>query len=265
MLEYEPPPPKRMKVMIGVNTLTSVSREVYSNHMQFYFRFGRSMQDFDFILNNPSRMSIDAMRNMTAKTALANDCDYLVFIDDDVCVPIDFLSRLIMSGADIAAGWTVIRGYPFKNMIFRFIDEEHRQLQHWDENDFPENVPNGWLACDAVGFSCVLIKCDLLRKVDPPYFVTGPYNTEDIYFCLKAKETVPECRIITDIHVKTSHCLGNEFIDPLNKILYKKYVEDLNPALLGQKEEPDTSKKQDTQEENETSYEEVLKDAIFKK
>ena len=95
---------KRKKILVGVNTLTAVSQPIYSNHCQFWYRFGRSYPQFDFMLNNPRRMSIDNMRNMTAKVALENDVDYILFIDDDVLVPIDTLGRLLACDADIAAG-----------------------------------------------------------------------------------------------------------------------------------------------------------------
>ena len=258
--------PRRTRIMIGVNTLTSIDRCVYSNHCQIWFRLGRNFPEIDFILNNPNRMAIDSMRNMTAKLALSSECDYIIFIDDDVCVPIDFLTRMLKAvkdGADIVAGWTIIRGYPYQNMFFRAAGPG--ALTYYEDKDFPEDLANndGILPVAAVGFSCVLIKCELLKKVEPPYFVTGPYNTEDVYFCLKATEAYPECKIVVDTNIKTSHNLGSEYIDPLNKLLYKKYVEELSPEILKQSPEIDTSKKEDTPEENETSYEEVLKAAVW--
>jgi hypothetical protein len=264
---------KRTKILVGVNTLTSVDQAVYSNHCQFWYRLGRHYPDFDFILFNPRRMSIDTMRNSAAKVALENDCDYLMFIDDDVLIPIDTLSRLIRCEADIAAGWTIVRGYPFKNMIFKFIPgTQNTHLTHWDgDDDIKDEEGNitqkgqkeGILICDAVGFSCVLINCNILRRVDAPYFVTGPFNTEDIYFCIKALEFVPEVRIVVDLDVKTSHCLGNEWIDPLTKPLYKEYVEKMNPEWVTRKEEPQPQQRVEKKEDNPFTYEEILKEAIF--
>lgn len=207
------------KILVGINTLTQVDQMVYSNHCQMWFRLGRQTQH-EFILHNPRRMSIDNMRNSCAKTAIENNCNYLVFIDDDVLVPFDCIQRLINTGADIAAGWTIIRGYPFKNMFFRWTDETKLNLEM-----YPNPVPFAILDVAAVGFSCALIKVDLLKKVEPPYFITGPFNTEDIYFCLKAKTADPECRIVVDTNIQTDHILGPETIGPGNQKTYKEYCE----------------------------------------
>lgn len=217
---------KRTKVLIGVNTLTSIDQAVYANHCQFWFRLGRSYQDMDFAFYTPRRASIDRMRNELAKLAVSHEFDYLVFLDDDVLVPIEGLGKLIQSGADIAAGWTIIRGYPYENMFFKYADEERKILKKVEEFTLNEK---GVIDVDAVGFSFCLIKVDLLRKTPMPFFVTGPYNTEDVYFCIKAKLHNPEITIIVDPSVKTGHCLGSEFINPLNRELYKKFVEDAYP------------------------------------
>lgn len=218
-----------MKVMVGINTLSVLDQLAYANHIQFFYRMGRNHPDVEFGLSSPRRMSIDRMRNTTAKIAVDNNFDYLMFIDDDVLVPFDAFQKLRDCNADIAAGWTIIRGYPFNNMFFKFQDESRQSLIHY--NDAPEN---SIVDCDAVGFSCVLIKVDLLKKVPPPYFVTGTHNTEDIYFCLKAKEAVPDCKIVVDTSVKTAHIMGSEVISPMNKAAYTKFVEETDSTVKPQ-------------------------------
>ena len=221
-----------MKCMIGVNTLTSVEQPVYANHCQFWYHLGKNFPPpHGFALNSPRRMSIDRMRNMTAKIALEWEADYLMFIDDDIVIPIDSFPKMLAHDKDIVAGWTIIRGHPFFNMFFRFIDKEEKKLkqcQHWEQNE----IVNNCIDVDAVGFSCALIKTSLLKKVPPPWFVTGPYNTEDIYFCIKAKEFVPNVSIVVDLSIKTAHALGTEYIDPDNLENYKTYFEKQFPEMI---------------------------------
>jgi len=225
------------KIVIGINTLTEVEQSVYSNHCQFWYRLGRNTKH-DFILHHPRRMSIDRMRNITAKVALDAKADYLMFIDDDVLIPLDTLDRLIAADVDIAAGWTIIRGYPYQNMFFRWVDELKTSLSQVKTEDFTYDE-KGNIPVDAVGFSCVLIKCDLLRKMSPPFFVTGPFNTEDIYFCVKARKEFPETTMIVDPRVETAHNLGAEYIEPKNVKLYKSYMEAQFPEITKErKEEP---------------------------
>lgn len=255
---------KRLKVVVGVNTLTAVDQAVYSNHCQFWYRLGRSMQDFDFMLINPRRMSIDNMRNTAAKIAIENNADYLLFIDDDVLVPLDTLPRLLAANADIAAGWTLIRGYPFKNMFFRFADETKTNLENYPDDSFKYD-DNGNIPCDAVGFSCALIKVDLLKKIEVPYFVTGPYNTEDIYFCLKARSVYSETSIVVDPRVLTSHNIGAEYLDPLGRAAYKEYFEKMEPQAKEMVEKPQKFEKKHDEPSDGPTYEDVLAKAVFGK
>ena len=217
-----------MKIMVGVNTLSVIEQPIYSNHCQFWFRLGRNFSnDYQFALHHPKRMSIDRMRNETAKMALHNEFDYIMFIDDDVLVPFDALQNLLACEADIAAGWTIIRGYPFNNMFFKWDDKTPPGLVHY--NDLPEG--KCILDVAAVGFSCALIKCSLLHKINPPFFVTGPLNTEDIYFCIKAQKQVPDVKIVVNLNVKTAHMMGAEAVDPDSRLAHLKYYETVYPDV----------------------------------
>lgn len=215
------------KILIGINTLTELDQVVYSNHLQFSFRCGRNNPTDDFILFTPRRMSIDMMRNLAAKMALEQECDYLMFVDDDVIVSPKAFQMLKKHDVDVVAGWTIIRGYPFNNMFFRYTDQEQKlNLTHW--NNPPQE--NGLLEVDAVGFSCCLIKVDVLRKLTKPFFVTGPYNTEDIYFCVKAAREIGT-QFYVDLDCKTGHKLNSFFVDPDNKKYFKILEESLDPEV----------------------------------
>jgi hypothetical protein len=215
------------KTLICTNTLTLVNQVAYANHIQFYFRLGRNNLKDEFALFTPVRMTIDSCRNAAVKTALQHDFDYVMFIDDDVLVPFDAYNRLKAADKDVIAGWTVIRGYPFNNMFFKY--DENKQLQHL--NDVELNAKD-LIQVDAIGCSCVLIKCELFKKIPPPYFVTGTGHTEDIYFCLKAKQHVPDVSIFVDPLVKTPHMLAHEAVTPENRLLRKQLAEDEDPSIL---------------------------------
>lgn len=216
-----------MKIMVGVNTLTSIDSLAYSNHCQFWYRLGKNHPDITFALNNPHRASIDRMRNQTAKIALEHDFDYVLFIDDDVLLPTNGLDLLLKADKDIVAGWTIIRGHPFDNMFFRYTGEDKQGLERWKDVDLP--VETGVLDCDAVGFSFCLIKSELLKKVPPPWFVTGTHNTEDVYFCVKSRKYNPSTSIAVNLDCVTGHILGSEIIDKRNRKAYSKFFEEIYP------------------------------------
>ena len=164
----------------SINILDNVNAEIYASHIQEWFRLGRNTSD-EFILFYPNRFSIDNARNQAALHTLRNECDFLYFIDDDIVLsPTTYQSLkkgIEIEGADIVQALTFIRGYPFHAMMFKrsniITALGGKNLDYYD--DYKEHVDeNGYVECDAVGFSCVLIKCDVLKKINPPYFVPAP-------------------------------------------------------------------------------------------
>lgn len=223
------PSKKRLKIVVGINSLVSTNYEAYTNHIQMWYNLGRLKvyRHIDFILVNPARMSIDRMRNLTAKTALEMNADYLLFWDDDVLLQMDALDRLLKCRSDIACGPVPIRGYPFDWMVFK-----RKGPNLFACSKIPDS---GIYPCDAVGFSWCLIKVDLLRKIPinngEPYFVTGLNNTEDIYFCVRARQAVPSCTIVCDCSIMCGHILWPEVMDSRNRKSYSKYYEKINPHV----------------------------------
>lgn len=217
-----------MRILIGINILNSVKAQAYISHMNAIFRWGRQYPDDQFMLYTPERMSIDRMRNTCAKIALESNCDYLMFVDDDVIIEPGVLKSLLDADKDIVAAETYIRGYPYPPMFFKFGPERKSSYYY----EFKDHVgPDGLVECDAVGFSCVLIKCELLRKLVPPYFVTGEGFTEDVFFCIKAKAQLPETTIYTDTKQPTGHILTSEAIHPVNRDALRRLHEEQMKAI----------------------------------
>lgn len=171
------------------------------------------------------------MRNSTARMAIEHDCDYLMFIDDDVIVQPDVFSQLLNANKDIVAAMAYVRGYPFHPMFFRdqeMITQENgkKRLNLIFHDDYEETVDKetGLVKTGAVGFSCVLIKVDLLRKISPPWFVTGPGHTEDVYFCLKARNEIdPEPEIFVQTNCHTGHIMMPDAVSTENVEILRKY------------------------------------------
>ena len=230
-----------MKTLVAINNLTVVDQMAYANHCQLWFRLGvmkgrRNIegQEVEFALCNPKRMTIDRMRNEAAKIAIEGDFDYLWFIDDDVLVPFDAFVKLQARDKDIIAGVTHIRGYPFYPMIFNFSDEKYKENTY--VVDYKTTCDSsGLLKCDAVGFSCCLIKVSLLKKVIPPFFITScapSYNqTEDVFFCRRAKEQNPDLEVYVDTTIHTAHILGSDVIEPSTVEFWKTLEESRSPQL----------------------------------
>jgi hypothetical protein len=97
---------------------------------------------------------------------------------------------------------------------------------------FKELPTSGILEVGALGFCFTLIRVDILRQMRPPYFVTGPNHTEDIWFFVKAKEANPDFRVVVDCSVDCGHILWPEVMNGENRDFYKEYYEKLYPEAI---------------------------------
>jgi hypothetical protein len=224
-----------MKILIGTSLLSSIDGNVYSNHCALFYHLGRIgvERGWQFIHMAPTRMSIDRMRNEAAKLALQLECDYLIFIDDDMLLQVDTIEKLIDADKDIIMAHTIIRGYPFNPMCFLRTDTEDdadiKLVPHLDA--FKDSV-DGLTKTDAIGFAVVAIKTHLLKKLKAPWFITGPNGTEDIYFCIRCHQELEEpTKIYVHTGVPTAHKLEPEFVSQFNVEKLREFHKPEVPAV----------------------------------
>lgn len=206
-----------MKILVGTNCLTNIDSSVYANHCAEMFALGAKYGHGNVLHWASRRLSIDRMRNECAKIAMQNECDYLVFIDDDMLLHPGTISGLVESEYDIIMAHTYIRSYPFQPMAFKNVKEDPEEgvyLAAFTEEEIKEKSQKEPIVdAYAVGFAACAIKVDLLLNMRPPYFVTGPASTEDVYFCLRAKKEIGEhVRIGVHTGFPTAHLVDPVFI-----------------------------------------------------
>lgn len=214
---------KREKVLVACNTLTSLDLNAYVDHARFFYRLGRDYPKTDFYQFFARRMSIDRFRNTAGQLAVSQGVDYLMFIDDDMQLPHDSYGKLRAAKYDIIGALNYIRGYPFKLMSFVWDSKKKNNLRHI-ESDELKNLQEVF-SCQAIGTAVALIKTDVFKKTPYPWFVTGPHNTEDIYFCMSAQRHNPKIRIGTHQGVVTGHLLDREIISKFTRDKLKAYYE----------------------------------------
>lgn len=221
----------KTNLYLGINALSTIDSSVAIGWLDLGFQLGKLHNEYNLFRHLNPRTSIDRMRNECARNAIAFDCKYLWFVDDDMILSDNTLPSLVDADADIVMARTYIRGYPFKNMSFkrendRIVDGELRYdlTNHTDE----ELEGKDTVVCGAVGFACALIKVDLLRRMEPPYFITTTNSTEDIYFCLRAVQE-QNAIIKVDCRVPTGHKLNSEFVNPRNVQELREYYKHFHP------------------------------------
>ena len=219
------------KILVGCNILTSIDGISYGSHCQNWYNWGRHLTEYKFYFHSPRRASIDNMRNVSARIALEEECDYLFFYDDDCLFPVDTLGRLLAHNKEIVAGLTFIRSYPFEPMVFSYSgkDKNGNGILTYDKDLIGTKE---LYKCNAVGFSCVLIKVDILKKMRPPFFVTGVGTTEDVYFCirLQKEQGIP---IYCDPTIEVTHIIDRYFVNTSNRDKVMKFEEDVNKVNEG--------------------------------
>lgn len=164
-------------------------------------------------------------RNCLAIEALKAEADYVLWLDSDMAFEGDILDRLMKTlheyDADMVSGLYFRRVPPYSPVVFpRFIVNEGRGLASWVDFD---GELKGVQEVDAVGFGCVLMKTEVLKKVHEKYddfFSPIGKVGEDLSFCWRAKQC--NCKLMVDCDVRLGH-LGTIMI---TDEFYFKYLED---------------------------------------
>lgn len=139
---------------------------------------------------------LDLNRDNIAQYGLDNNCDYVLMIDSDMSYPPNLLSVLISRDKDvIGVPYYTLRWNSEKKMsdsvapiIFDY-DKETKGWRPWgkvEETKRPFRV-------DAVGTGIMLIKIEVFRKLEKPWFPFFVYKDkkdtrimgEDLGFCMK--------------------------------------------------------------------------------
>jgi len=140
---------------------------------------------------------VDYVRNEIVRQFLANrQFTHLFFCDSDIGLPLDAVGILLAADAPIAVGcYPLLMQQGLRWSLASKTDGHYRLLERLDNKPF--NV-------DAGGAGCLLIRRDVLVKIDWPWFKwdnkeDGSQISEDIYFFDKCKKAglpvvaVPQC------------------------------------------------------------------------
>jgi hypothetical protein len=121
-------------------------------------------------------------RNAAARDAIKSGAEYLFFVDSDMDFPVETLRRLKDASADIACTQMWSRNIPSFMTVMRYGQDSPEGLRQMEPY-----YGTGIEEVDACGMACTLIRTDLLKKMDDPYFVSGVHG-EDASFCFVAKQ-----------------------------------------------------------------------------
>lgn len=257
----------RRLALIAICNLDTIQNKPYATHLQFAYKLAKDNPDFQFILFTPYRMSISNFRNMAARAALESEADYLMFVDDDaVLFGVESLFKELKDKIDndenkhMVMPVVYVRGYPFNPMFFKWVNdpemvEEGKGLDFY--TDFREQPvdENNLLQVAAIGCHTCLIKTEVFKGIEEPYFLTGMFNTEDVYFCMKCRDYIDNIGIYVATDLTIGHLLDPLWVDEHNRDLLKEFYQ-----KLGHDTEVNIAEFLDQKESIKTELEELGED-----
>lgn len=156
------------KVMIGVVTAEYARRADFYDHFNIFDKPANSVTTFAHG-QSPARG-----RNIIIKQALENECTHVFFMDDDVILPPDALTKLLAHDVDIVSGLYLMRNYPHKPIAFDHAELDgrcsHLDLANYNDQDLIEIV--------STGLGCLLVKTDVFRKMEEPWIRMGELESD---------------------------------------------------------------------------------------
>ena len=153
------------------------------------------------ILNNKEGW-IDFMREQLADEALKQGADYLMWVDTDMTFPPSMIQCMMAwfekdPSLDAVTGLYTWKQPPFLPHVYaRYVPEDDKFTV---AGAFPLN---GGFNVEGAGFGCVMIKADLFKRTERPWFKYeyGVYG-EDLYFFKKARPV----NMICDTRITCKH------------------------------------------------------------
>lgn len=130
----------------------------------------------------PIGLSLVYTARETAAKGILEDGTYshLLFIDSDMVVPVDLITRLLDADKDIVSALAFKRVFPFEPCIFKTCTKK--------DATFYLDYTKGLIQVAGTGMACTLIKREVFEKLSQPWFTPMENIGEDLSFCVRAKD-----------------------------------------------------------------------------
>jgi len=175
---------------------------------------------------------LDVSRCVAVKELMENDPDYILFLDSDMVFPRSLIHVLAEDKKDLVSGIYATKEQTPKPVLKLLNKENGHYETIW-------SYPRGeTFEVDAVGCGCLLVKTEVFKKLEEPYFLwdTQRSVSEDIYFCRKAKEA--GCQIWCDSRLECGHISDVAFVSMddfwRKRMEYEKNPESCPDVMMSQ-------------------------------
>jgi hypothetical protein len=197
--------------MVDTKVLIGIPTEEYGRRADFYDYFNLLQKPANTMVMFSHDRSPAHNRNIIVEQALIHECTHVLFVDDDMAFKSDALYQLLAHDKDIITGLYLRRDYPHQPLAFDFMDDDGKCLyMYLNDND------NGLKPIVAAGLGFCLIKTEVFKKMEKPYFRLGELESDqwcdDIGFFHRVKTTT-DVKSFVDLDCKVGH-IGTLIIWP---------------------------------------------------
>lgn len=184
------------KVLIGLSTAEFIRKA------DFLPYFLSLHQPEGSLLTTIHGQSPAKARNIIIEQALANNCTHVFLMDDDMTPPVDTVTRLLAHDKDVVTGLYLMRSYPHFPVIFDQVFDNG-----FNKHLYLKDEVKGLIEITNCGLGCVLIKCEVFKKLQKPYVRLGEVVkdgwSDDIGFFNRVKEA--GFKLYCDTEVRVGH------------------------------------------------------------
>lgn len=169
-------------------------------------------------------------RDNLVAAALQAKADYIMFLDSDQIIYEDTIDRLaahLDNGEDIVTTLIFRKDSPYQPCIFceqKELENKQISLKYYDVANQDLTKP---FYVESCGLGCAMIKLDIFKNIEQPWFLPRPYTGEDIAFMWKVRQK--GYNILCDPTIEVGHIGFKNF----NRKDYFKIIEEENRILNG--------------------------------
>ena len=190
-----------MRILIAIPCMDTFPRQFVESLLELERPEGTST------CLKPNSLIYDS-RNLLSLTAIEKGYDYVLWLDSDMTVPRDTISRLLSAEADMVTGLYVKRTIATSPVLFDVIQppdvvDGHMVKRVHEYLHYPRDSVFEVAGC---GFGCVLTSVKLLKEVWDkfgPAFAPFVWGGEDVSFCYRVNQLGH--KILCDSRVKCGH------------------------------------------------------------
>ena len=207
-----------MKILVAVPTFETIYPDTYKSLWDMD-KCGHDVR-FEFVRG----YDVATARNRIAQRALDTGADYVLMVDNDVTVPENALKLLLEDPKDVCIGYYAHRDsdnlYHGNTCACKLLDENGNEYYHFPlESEYSAAEMREMreagvtkLEIHGGGMGCALIKTDVFRKTEYPWYDWVNYGdqnrgmlSEDLHFCVLCR--IHGIKIYTDVRVGCGHLL----------------------------------------------------------